>query len=381
MIIGLDARYLSHGLIGGVRTYVYQLARHLPRLAPDARFVYYIDTKAPFEIPLGDLPANVSVRTLPWSSPLSSVWNDRRIARWMERDGVDIAHFPANAGPAGKYRLVVTLHDALNLFPMWQHLRGFGRTPRKIAMMLYLGMQARAVLRDATRIVTVSEHARADIAARGGISAERITAIHSACHDSFRPVADLSALASVRQRLGLPRQFLLADGIKNPGALLAAYDRLPEATRAAFGLVFFTREAAPRPELAPRVEGQVICVVVRPAEQDLIALMSMAYAFVFPSWYEGFGLPLVEAMSCGAPVVASTRGSIPEVVGGAGLLFDVESVAELQAQLMRVTGDPALREQLHQQSLRRSRDFSWEATARQVLAVYQAAVAARTAAR
>src|SRR5699024_2808596 len=144
------------------------------------------------------------------------------------------------------------------------------------------------------------------------------------------------ALQRVRHRLALPATFLLADGIKNPAALLEAYDGLSEEVRRGVALVFFTREAAARPELAARLDGEKIHVVVRPSQADLIALMNLTLAFVFPSWYEGFGLPLVEAMACGAPVLASSRGSIPEVLGGAGLLFDVESSAELRQRLEEV---------------------------------------------
>lgn len=375
MKIGFDARYLSHGLIGGVRTYVWHLATQLPQLAPHHEFFYYIDTKAPFE--LEALPPNVTVRTMPWRSPLSSVWNDRQIARWMERDRVDVAHFPNNIGPAGRYRLVVTLHDALNLFPMSQHWRGFGKTPRKVAMMAYLGRQSRAALRNAWRVLTVSEHARADIAARGGSAVERIQAIHSGCDELFRRLAvEDSSLSEIRNRLALPPLFLLADGIKNPSAVLAAYDRLAEETRRQIALVFFTREAGPRPELAPRLDGRAMQLVNRPSQADLVALMNLAYAFVFPSFYEGFGLPLVEAMRCGAPVIASTRGSIPEVLGGAGLLFDVESPEELRSCLERIVNDRAMRDRLHQQSLDRGRQFSWTETATQVLRVYEAAGAA-----
>ncbi|HPK70408.1 MAG TPA: hypothetical protein PLN93_00575, partial [Vicinamibacterales bacterium] len=88
MRIGFDARYLSRGLVGGVRTYVFHLARTLPGLAPDDEFVYYIDAKAPFEVER--CPSNVSLRTLPWISPLSTLANDMRIARWMARDLVDV---------------------------------------------------------------------------------------------------------------------------------------------------------------------------------------------------------------------------------------------------------------------------------------------------
>ncbi|MGE3508312.1 MAG: glycosyltransferase family 4 protein [Vicinamibacterales bacterium] len=377
MRIGFDARYLSHGLIGGVRTYVYHLARLLPRVGRDHEFFFYIDTKAPLDLDRSELAPNVTLRTLTWRSPFSSVWNDVAIGRCMERDQVDVAHFPANAGPPGAYQLIVTLHDALNLFPMSQHLRGFGRSPRKVAMMVYLGRQARAVLRHSWRIITVSEHARAEIANRGRIRPEQIQAIHSGCSDAFQRVSDAGALQAVRERFSLPARFLLADGIKNPGALLAAYDRLPAVVRADIALVFFTREAGPRPELASRIDGRFIRLIVRPPLDELVALMNLAHAFVFPSWYEGFGLPLVEAMRCGAPIIASTRGSIPEVVGGAGLLFDVESTEELHDRLTRILTEPGLPERLSRQSLERGGGFRWERTASQVLDVYDAAFKAR----
>jgi glycosyltransferase involved in cell wall biosynthesis len=373
MKIGVDARYLSHGLIGGVRNYVFHLARHLPRLAPQHQFFYYIDAKAPLDD--DGFPTNVTLRTMPWRSPLSSVWNDLRIGRWMERDRVDVAHFPANTGPSGKYQLVVTLHDALNLFPMSQHWRGFGKSPRKVAMMGYLGGQSRAALRNACRVLTVSEHARADIVARSRFPLERIQAIHSGCDDAFCRLSDRAALQEVRRRLALPSEFLLADGIKNPAALLVAYDALPSAMRQRVALVFFTREAAARQELAARADGRRIHVVIQPSQEDLVALMNLTLAFVFPSWYEGFGLPLVEAMRCGAPVVASSRGSIPEVIGDAGLLFDVESSDELRQHLERILGDERLQEQLGQRSLSRSQRFQWAETARCVLKVYEEALA------
>ncbi|MGN6756229.1 MAG: glycosyltransferase family 4 protein, partial [Thermomicrobiales bacterium] len=114
--IGLDARYLSHGLVGGVHTYVRELAARLARVAPGRRWVLYADAKAPFE--LTDLPAGVTVRTLSWRNGASSVQNDLRLGRLMARDGVEVAHFPANYGFApARLPLAITLHDAINLLP------------------------------------------------------------------------------------------------------------------------------------------------------------------------------------------------------------------------------------------------------------------------
>jgi len=369
MRIGFDARYLSHGLIGGVRTYVAHLAREMPGLAPGDAFFYYIDAKAPFEIE--GLPSNVTLRTLPWTSALSTAANDFRIAHWMERDRVDVAHFPANYGPRGAYASIVTVHDALNLFRMSEHRRGFGRRPRHVAMMAYLGWKTRRALADADLVLTISEHARGEIARRGNRPPDRIVAIHEAAGEEFRPVSDPQALESGRRRFLRRPLAVLADGIKNPGLLIEAFRALPDEARASSEVVFFSREASPRPAVGAALSDPAFRYVARPATGDLVVMMNLASVFVFPSWYEGFGIPLVEAMACGAPVIASTRGSIPEVLGGAGLLFDVERASELTRHLEAVLASATLRAELRARSLARARAFSWRATARRTLEAYR----------
>lgn len=371
MRIAFDVRYLSHGLTGGVRTYVWHLARWLPAVAPGHQFFFYADAKADLDLP-APLPANVTVRVLPWRSALSTVVNDRRIAEWMRRDAVDLAHFPANLGPRGRYRLVVTVHDALNLFPMREHLRGFGKSPRKVAMMLYLGHHTRRALRDADRLITVSEHARQEIARVGGCALSRITVIHEAADPRFRRLADGEALAAARARWQLGELSILADGIKNPGALIAAWRLVPDEVRRRATLAFFSREAQPRPDVAAAlaVDPQVR-YVAQPSSEDLVLLMNAADIFAFPSFYEGFGLPLVEAMQCGLPIVASDRASVPEVVGEAGLIFPLEDVARGAAHLTRLLADADYRALRRAASLRRAAEFSWENAARATVAVYE----------
>jgi glycosyltransferase involved in cell wall biosynthesis len=369
MRIGLDVRYISHGLTGGVRTYVYHLARELPRCAPDHEFFFYADDKAPFE--LAGLPANVVLRVLPWRGMLSSVRNDILLGRWMERDGVDLAHCPGNYGPKTSVPLVVTLHDALNVFSMSQHLRGFGRRPRQVAMMLYLGRMTRATLRRAWRVITVSEHARRDIAARTGYPLERIVAIHEAAGEAFRVIQDRDALEQVRRRFELGSRIILADGIKNPAAVMDAYGRLPAHLRRTTQIVFFSREPTPRPAVVAALQTPGVRFIPRPPTTDLVALMNLATVFAFPSWYEGFGLPLVEAMQCGTPIVASSRGSIPEVVGEAGLIFDLEDPRQFADQLIRILEDESMRRELRAQALERATRFTWRRTARQTIGVYE----------
>jgi hypothetical protein len=282
MRIGFDIRYLSHGLTGGVRTYVHHLAQWLPRVAPEWEWFYYADAKAPLDLPM-PLPSNVTLRVLPYRSWLSSVVNDRDIAGWMARDAVDVAHFPANLGPRGRYRLIVTVHDALNIFSMREHLRGFGKSPRKVGMMLYLGHHTKRALRDAARIITVSEHARQEIATIGRCPAERITAIHEAADPRFGATVDPHDIAAMRARLQLGELTILADGIKNPGALVQAWQQVPADVRARTTLACFSRESQPRPELAaalsdPQLRSRMR-FVPRPSFDDLVVLMRAADVF------------------------------------------------------------------------------------------------------
>jgi glycosyltransferase involved in cell wall biosynthesis len=370
MRIGLDVRYLSHGLTGGVHTYVLNLARTLPLVAPGDEFVFYADAKAPFE--LDPLPACVTLRLLPWQSALSSVTNDRRLGRLMDDDDVDVAHHPANYAFRGRRPTVVTLHDSLNLFPLQRQVAGMTGAPKRLATTLYLATATARTIRRADRVITPSDHARREAVARTGIPLSRIDAVPSAAAACFTPVTDRARLASVRSRYDLPPRVILGDAIKNPGMLIGAFRAVPANLRREAGVVFFSREPAPRPDLALFL-GPDIRFIPQPPTDDLITLYSLTDLFVLPSWYEGFGLPLVEAMQCGAPVAGSTRGSIPEVVADAGLLFDVDDPAALTNHLATVLESESVRLSLRTRGLARAASFSWERTARLTMDVYRRA--------
>lgn len=374
MRVGLDIRYLSHGLTGGVRTYVHHLAHHLPHVASDLEFVFYADGKAP--LGLGEMPGNVTIRMLPWRSAWTTLWNDRRVATRMDIDRIDVAHHPGNYGRRGRCPMILTVHDSLNLFPLRKQVQGMYHQPRRLAATIYLARRTSADIAHADRIITDSEHARQDLHRRTAFPLDRITAIHLAAGPEFRPIDDRAALGDLRARLGLRHGVILADAIKNPVALVRAYGELAPEVRDSHDVVFFSREARPRAELEGALaQMPALRFVARPATADLAGLMNLAAVFVFPSWYEGFGLPLVEAMQCGAPVVASSRGSIPEIVGDAGLIFDVDDPSALKKHLARVLGSEDVRQEMRRKSFARAAAFTWERTARQTADVYRLAAA------
>lgn len=370
--IGIDARYLSHGLVGGVHTYVRHFVPALVAAAPEVEVVLYADTKHPFE--LTDLPPRVTVRLLPWRSPLSTIGHDLLLWRELARDRVDLAHFPANygLGPSG-IPTVLTVHDAINLLPLREIVRGHPKRPGTLAKMMYLQAWTKVSVRRAAHILTVSEHARRDIARVGRIEPSGITAIPHAPTPDLRRETDPDVLALVRDRYQLAHPFVLADALKNPATLVRAWRLLPATLRERFRIVFFSR----RPDVpavvvdAQRRDGAA--VLIGASRPDLIALYSMAEAFVFPSWIEGFGIPVLEAMTCGAPVIASDRGAIPEVAGPAALLADAEDDAAFARHLERILCDADERRRLQGAGFARAQQFTWEGTARAMLGAFEAA--------
>lgn len=375
MRIGIDVRYLSHGLVGGVHTYVAHFVPALIDLAVDHQIFLYADTKRPFE--LKSLPDRATVRYLPWRSPLSTVHNDLFMHRQMSLDRLDVVHFPANYGfgPSGG-RTVITIHDALNILPLHEIVRGHPKAPRVMAMTFYLHWCTRLALRRADLLLTVSVHAQKEIARHGCLDPDRIVPVPHAPEPGLRRIENPAVLAEVRGRYGLRRPFVLADAVKNPKALVQAWRLLPAELRDGREIVFFCRQ----PELPAIVREAVAAgharVAIRPPRRDLIALYSMADAFAFPSWIEGFGLPVLEAMACGSPVVASNRGAIPEVAGDAALLADVDDVATFAKHLGRVLGMPEEARRLRERGFARAAQYSWTNTAWRILESYERAVCA-----
>lgn len=375
MRIGIDVRYLSHGLLGGVHTYEAYFVPALISLAEKHLFFLYADKKQPFE--LSNLPSNVIVRYLPWKNGLSSIQNDWFMRENMAQDHLDVVHFPANYGFGPKNaRTVITLHDEINLMPWIKIMSGHPKKIRTLALMTYLHICSLASLRQANLILTVSDYARRQIAHFGRLNPEKIIPIPHAPPPDLGKIESTDILNEVRTRLAINRPFILADALKNPAVILQAWKQLSPDLRLGRQILFFSRRPDPPQEILRAVEEGTAQLLLRPSRTDLIALYNMAEVFVFPSKIEGFGLPLLEAMTCGAPVIASNRGSIPEVAGNAAFLIDAEDSKALAGYLTILLTSPAEVQRLRELGTLRAAQYSWSRTAQGILAGYQMALAA-----
>lgn len=368
--VAIDARYLTHGLVGGVHTYLANLVRALAELHAPVRYTLWGDRKAPCD--LLPLPDGMDLRLLPWSGPQSSLVNDRRIGQTMRRDGADVLHFPANCGvaPPG-VPAVLTLHDAINLLPLHEILRGHSHQPRVMLTMTYLHLASRRAVQRRPLVITVSEYSRREILRHSRLRPEDVRVVPSAAAAAFRLLPP-SRTAPLRGTLGLRRHVVLADAIKNPECSIGAYRALPPAVRDTTSLVFFSRREPGQVVLAAERRGEVI-VLRRPAQNELVALYNLANVFLFPSWYEGFGLPVLEAMACGTPVLVSDRGALPEVAGDAGIVHAADDHQAFAASLAALLTDDERRARLRQAAIERAARYSWRRTALETLAIYQEA--------
>jgi glycosyltransferase involved in cell wall biosynthesis len=302
-------------------------------------------------------------------------WEQVGIVRAGAREHVDLLHSPYWSNPLwAPWPTVVTVHDVIQfVLPEYAW--------RKISR-VYFGIVSRGARR-ADAIITVSECSKRDIVKLLGLPPQRIHVIGNAVDATLHPVRDAWLLASVRERYGIGSRFVLYFGgfdlRKNVPRLIEAYGRLPAALRKEYQLVISGRyqhlghPLYPDPrETVQRLglEGQVI-FTGQIREQDKAPLFSAATVFAFPSLYEGFGIPVLEAMACGTPVVTSNLSALPEVAGDAGLLVDPYDTDAISAGIRTLLEEQPLREELARRGLERAGLFTWQQVADQTLKVYR----------
>jgi glycosyltransferase involved in cell wall biosynthesis len=370
MRIALDVSPLARNR-AGIGTYIAHLLTSLVRLAPDHEFLLY----TPDPLPKKDhdfFNARPHVRIARCPSFLMGLR-----ARW---DRVDLFHgLNFKLRGWGRYGGVVTIYDlSRDRLP---------QPSRKLFGQRRSFLRTRRTAQRASRLVTISDHSAKDIVELYGVPRERIVIVSPAVGPEFYPVVDPAVQASVKARYGIRREaFVLSGGGTEPRKnIVGLIEAFGHATRLRekLNLVVvggMNRGAGPIFEAVRR--AQLEKAVIFPGHvrlEDLRVLYSSCALFAFPSLYEGFGMPVLEAMACGTPVVSSNAASLPEVIGDAALLVDPRDPEAWAQAMTRVFEDANLRDDLRRRGALRIKAYSWEQSAREQLRVYQELAQGNTA--
>jgi glycosyltransferase involved in cell wall biosynthesis len=366
--IGIDGRPLMEGEIRGFSRYTMELVRALSESFDGSIRLFSFSPDHVHEI----FRSTLKMEQVVFRARRELLWEQYELPRRLKIHGIDIFHATANRGLPGwrVCRYILTLHDLIETMseyvsrgPIKSYLR------RRYADTLSINA--------ADRIITVSEHSRRDICERyRKLTPGNVRVIYEAASRLFYVKVPPGEIAAIKRKYGLPPKYLLYlggfDKKKN-------VERLVEAYRLSSGkvppLVLAGDKKWDFAKVQTKIENlDLTGKVVTPGkieDVDLPGLYQGANAFIYPSMYEGFGLQLIEAMASGIPVLASDRTCFPEVLNGAGLLFDPERADSIATQLNAISSDQDLRANLIRRSEERAKYFSWEKTAAETMSVYR----------
>lgn len=369
MRIGIDAHMVGARETGN-ETYIVNLLRELLAVDGEDRYLPLTPFPRAVEAVFGPAARDRVIRVQPAPSLLRVSLG---IPLAAYRHSLDLLHMTYFTPPVCQTPVVVTVHDiSFEVYP-----KTFSTRDR-----LLLSWGVPFAVRRATRIIAVSEYTKQDLICKYGIPGEKIDVTYEAAAPQFRPVEDPGCPGALCHKYGLSLPYILGVGNlqprKNLRALLEAFRFAKTERRIPHRLVLVGKpgwEAATflQEVRTQGLEKEVIFTGYVPTE-DLPGLYSSADLFVYPALYEGFGLPPLEAMACGTPVVASDAASLPEVLGEAALLVNARDIGALASAILRVLDDSGLALRLSGLGLAQARRFSWERTARKTVEVYRKAL-------
>lgn len=377
MLIGLDGLPLTE-LKTGIGHYTFELANALANVAPQNDF----ELAYPSTFPPIDLSANQGSTSLPTNlkasrvkvGPLGRHWWSIGLPRYVRNRGIELFHgtnydVPLRANCA----TVLTVHDLSLLTHPHTHEKARVRRARR---------RLRIMARAATLVITPTESVRREVFSFLRLSQEKVFAVPEAFRACFKPMSH-DASEDVRRRLGIEGDFLLTVGTieprKNIGTLVRAFAKvLRREQRPALQLVVVGNKGWLTSEFFSEVEKSGVADQMVFTgylfDDDLRALYSSCLLFIYPSIYEGFGLPPLEAMACGAPVIVSRIPTLVETTEGAACYFDPASDDDLASEIIELMVNETARQNISAAGLKQAAKFSWERTARTTLDVYHEAL-------
>jgi len=363
MIIGIDASRSNVEQKTGTEYYSFEIIKNIVELENDNTLRLYCKT------PLNYLKSkkNVEIREL----HMARLWTQIKLSSEMKKDPPDVLFIPSHVIPLNHPKTVVTLHDV-----------GFHYFPELYTPLerIYHHNSMKYSIKHAAKIIAISENTKNDLVKLYKADPKNITVIyHGYDTEKFYPARSSKKPAEI-EKLGDYIYFIgRLEAKKNVKNLVRAYGDLREDKSITHKLVLAGRAGYQFEEILAEIESlpeDIRKDVILPgyiADEIMPEYLRYAQVFAFPSKFEGFGMPLVEAMACGIPIVASNTTSIPEIVGEAGLLFDPDNVGQIESSLKDVIKSKKIKDELIKKGFERLKLFNWKESARKTLEVIKSA--------
>jgi glycosyltransferase involved in cell wall biosynthesis len=378
MRIGIDARIISRR---GVGRYIENLVKNLLYTDKNNEYFIYLDKRSILNEYIGAKNA----RLIRLNTDNAFIYEQIILPIQASIDKIDVLHGTDNTLPLiypfYRGKKVVTIHDTMYVRPLKKAVSR--PTLKQRAVDFYNKIAIPLSARAAFRVITVSEYSKNDIIKYTGAGADKVRVIYEAADKRYSAVNDEKKAAGLRKKYSITKPFILlsaaSDIRKNTIRALEAFNIFNNMTEFKYQLVMTSigKNEMETTNIAEKIrelnlEKYIIITEYAP-EEDMVLFYSTAVMFLFPSIWEGFGLQVVEAFSCGLPVVTSNNTSLAEISGGAAMLIDPFSVEDIVRGLLEVEKSAAKRKMLVEKGLKRASEFSWKITAQETLKIYEQA--------
>ncbi len=370
MKIGINIRYLERDVFTGIENYILNLVLNLNAVDKENEYVLFCGDKK--KLPGEFLALNKNFRLHVSKFPTSSrvlrlIWDNVYLMYAILKERIDVFHAPFVAPMLKVCPTVLTVHDLAYLYFPDSYTYTY-----KLFLKVFLTRS----IKIADKIIAVSNNTKSDVVKHFGVPESKIEVIYESADVFFK--VDKSKVHEVREKYGINKDFILGLGLisprKNFSTLLKAFKKLlhkgVDVQLVIVGGKGWLYNQVLKLVSDLNIGSKVVFTGYVPKE-DLLYLYNCAKMFVYPSLYEGFGIPILEAMACGCPVIASNTSSIPEVCGDAAILVNPLDVDEICERMLTLLKDVSLRESLIERGLRQASKFSWIKTAERTMELYK----------
>lgn len=378
MRIGIEAQRLFRKKKHGMEVVTLELIRHLQEIDHDNEYVVFV--KDDEDADCIQESGNFEIRKTPvFNHPY---WEQLYLPKIAKETKIDLLHCTSNTAPVFYHSpMVLTLHDIIYLEKV-----SFAGTSYQNFGNLYRRLVVPKVIHQCEQIITVSEFEKKHIIARLGLKNEKVKVVYNAINKNFRVITDQNILAEISHKYKLPNQFILFFGNtapkKNTPGMIEAYIHYYHSNSNPLPLVITdcTKEYIQQilEKLSADYKKNILknfLILDHIPFDELPSVYNLASLFLYPSLRESFGMPIIEAMACGIPVITSNTSSMPEVAGEAAILIDPRKPMDIAEAIQKILDNKALQEEMKKIGLARAAGFSWKNTAQQVLLTYQDCVA------